>query len=206
MTLPDMQALQDAANATWPAYLPDSLSRGTAAETQSMPAQSSLGLHSKHDAAAPVSLYVLPLVDLPMDQPAPTASFHIWEPLAIQIEIWAAGGMGREDIARMRCAPGPKTSLLGRREGHAVATGFAAIHDGITMVHALAVMATHRRHGTARALMLEAARWAAPLGALYIATACSDANSAARALCASVGLRSAGRYFAGRPLGEAENT
>ena len=206
MTLPDMQALHDAADATWPAHLLDILPGGPAAETQAKPAQPSVRLRAEHDAAAPVSLYVLPLVDLQMDQPAPTASFHIWEPLAIQIEVWAAGGIGPDYIALMRRAPGPKTALLGRREGHAVATGFAAIHDGIAMVHALEVMPAHRGHGTARALMLEAARWAAPLGALHIATACSDANGAARALCASVGLRAAGRYHAPHPFGEAENT
>lgn len=147
-----------------------------------------------YDVIDPVAMYAAPLAGLAMDSPEPTASFHIWEPLAIQCEIWAGGNIGPARIAVMHRARGAKTSLLGRRDGHAVAAGFAAIHDGTVMVHALEVLPGHRRQGTARALMLEAARWAAPLGAQHLAVVSTAANTAANALYASLGMTGAGHY------------
>ncbi|HEY9037842.1 MAG TPA: GNAT family N-acetyltransferase [Roseovarius sp.] len=147
-----------------------------------------------YEVVDPVAMYAAPLAGLAMDSPEPTASFHIWEPLAIQREIWAGGGIGPDRIAVMHRARGPKTTLLGRRNGHAVAAGFAAIEGDMVMVHALEVLPEHRRQGTARALMLEAARWAAPLGAQHLAVVCTEANTAANALYASMGMARIGRY------------
>ncbi len=142
----------------------------------------------------PVAMYAASLADLAMDIPEPTASFHIWEPLAIQREIWAQGGIGPARVAVMDRARGAKTALMGRKDGRAAAAGFAAIHAGMAMVHALEVLPGHRRQGTGRALMLEAARWAAPLGAQHLAIVCTEANTAATALYASMGMRRVGRY------------
>ncbi|MCQ0092448.1 N-acetyltransferase [Roseovarius sp. M141] len=149
---------------------------------------------ASYEVIDPVAMYAAPLVDLAMDTPEPTASFHIWEPLAIQREIWAGGGIGPARVAVMNRVHGAKTALLGRKDGRAAATGFAAIHDGMAMVHALEVLPVYRRQGTARALMLEAARWAAPLGARYLAVVCTEANTAANALYASMGMHRVGRY------------
>lgn len=142
----------------------------------------------------PVAIYATTLSSLRMDRPEPTASFHIWEPLAIQREIWAEGGIGPARIAVMERVAGPKTALLGRNDGRAIAAGFGAIHGDTAMVHALEVRATHRRQGGGRALMLEAARWAMTQGARHIAVACTEANTGANALYAALGMTRVGHY------------
>lgn len=147
-----------------------------------------------YEVIDPVMMYAAPLDGLVMDTPEPTASFHIWEPLAIQREIWAGGGIGPARVDVMHRARGAKTALLGRRDGHAAAAGFVAIHDGLAMVHALEVLDGYRRQGIARALMLEAARWAAPLGARHLTVVCTEANTAANALYTSMGMQRVGRY------------
>ncbi|WP_113910596.1 GNAT family N-acetyltransferase [Roseovarius dicentrarchi] len=147
-----------------------------------------------YEVIDPVTIYAAPLDALKMDTPAPTASFHLWEPLAIQHEIWHSGGIGPARIDVMYRAGGAKTALMGRRDGHVVATGFAAIDGATAMVHALEVLPGYRRQGVARALMLEAARWAIPLSAAHLAVACTATNSAATALYTSMGMRSACRY------------
>ena len=142
----------------------------------------------------PVNMYVAALDELDMAPPAPTASFHVWEPLAIQREIWAGGGIGPDRIAVMMRAAGPKTALLGRDAGHAAATGFAAIHAGIAMVHALDVLPDHRRRGTGRNLMAEAAIWARGQGARHLAVICTAGNTGANALYTGMGMTMIGRY------------
>ncbi len=142
----------------------------------------------------PVNMYVAALEGLDITPPAPTASFHLWEPLAIQREIWADGGIGPERIAVMMRAAGPKAALLGRDAGRAAATGFAAIHAGIAMVHALEVLPDHRRRGTGRTLMAEAAIWAREQGARHLAVVCTADNTGANALYTGMGMSMIGRY------------
>ena len=152
----------------------------------------------------PVNMYVAALDGLNMAPPAPTASFHIWEPLAIQREIWADGGIGPERIDVMMRAPGPKTALLGRDAGRAAATGFAAIHAGIAMVHALEVLPDHRRRGAGRTLMAEAAIWARGQGARHMAVICTAGNAGANALYTGMGMTMIGRYhYRQHPRGDA---
>ncbi len=152
----------------------------------------------------PVNMYVAALDGLNMAPPAPTASFHIWEPLAIQREIWADGGIGPERIDVMMRAPGPKTALLGRDAGRAAATGFAAIHAGIAMVHALEVLPDHRRRGAGRTLMAEAAIWARLQGAQHMAVICTAGNTGANALYTGMGMTMIGRYhYRQHPRGDA---
>lgn len=142
----------------------------------------------------PTAIHAAALADLAMGAPAPTASFHLWEPLAIQREIWAEGGISHARVAVMMRAPGDKTALLGRMGGHAVAAGFAAIHERIAMVHALEVRPAARRRGAGRALMLEAARWAMARQARTLAVACTEANTAANTLYAAMGLTRVAHY------------
>ncbi|PVA11984.1 GNAT family N-acetyltransferase [Pelagivirga sediminicola] len=147
-----------------------------------------------YEVIDPVVIYAAPLQALAMDAPSPTASFHIWEPLAIQREIWAEGGIGPARVAVMERVQGDKTALFGRKAGRAAAAGFAAIEGNTAMVHALEVRPDFRRQGVARALMLEAARWAMGRGARHLAVVCTEGNIGARGLYASLGLQTAGRY------------
>lgn len=142
----------------------------------------------------PVNMYVAALDALEMTPPPPTASFSIWEPLAIQHEIWAQGGIGPERIAVMMRAAGPKIALLGREAGRAAATGFAAIHGGTAMVHALEVLPDFRRRGVARNLMAEAAIWARMQGARHLSVICTRGNAGANALYSGMGMALVGQY------------
>lgn len=142
----------------------------------------------------PTVIHAAALADLAMDTPAPSTSFHLWEPLAIQREIWTEGGISPARLAVMMRVPGDKTALLGRMGGHAVAAGFAAIYAGIVMVHALEVRPAARRRGAGRALMLEAARWAMARQARTLAVACTEANTAANTLYAAMGLTRVAHY------------
>jgi len=142
----------------------------------------------------PVNMYAIALSDLGLPRPERTASFHIWEPLAIQRDIWAAGGIGPERVDVMMRAQGPKTALLGRKSGRAAAAGFAAILGGTAMVHALEVLPEFRRRGIGRILMAEAAIWARGQGADVMSVICTAQNEAANALYAGMGMSRVGRY------------
>lgn len=141
----------------------------------------------------PVNIYAAPVALLARPTPR-VSTYTIWEPLAIQCDIWQAGGIGPERLAVMRRVRGPRTSLFGRHANHPAATGFCAIHDGIAMVHALEVHALHRRQNMGRLLMHQAALWAARQGAIHVAAVCTRANGAADALYASLGMALVGQY------------
>ncbi|HSG57326.1 MAG TPA: GNAT family N-acetyltransferase [Paracoccaceae bacterium] len=141
----------------------------------------------------PVNIYVTPIVDLARPTP-PTSTFAIWEPLAIQLDIWAAGGIGPGRINVMRRAEAPKTSIFGRADNRAAATAFCAIHAGIAMVHALEVSPESRRKNMGRYVMQAAATWAASHGATHMSVVCTQANTGANALYTSLGMTLAGLY------------
>ncbi|MCD1624797.1 MAG: GNAT family N-acetyltransferase [Paracoccaceae bacterium] len=142
----------------------------------------------------PVNLYLAPVAQLLTDQPPPITTFALWEPLAIQIDIWAKGGIGPGRIAVMHRAKGPKTSILGRLNDHPGGTAFVAIHDNIAMVHAIEVLPHQRQQGMARWFMRSAALWAQEHGTTHIAVVCTRANRAANALYASLGMALVGQY------------
>lgn len=142
----------------------------------------------------PVNAWAGPAAPL-AERPLPRGRvFCIWEPLAIQADMWAAGGIGPARLAVMRRAPGPKTSILARWDQTPAATAFVAIHDRIAMVHALEVAARCRRKGVARLVMVRAARWANENGAGRIAALCTRENAGANALYSSLGLTVVGQY------------
>ena len=89
-----------------------------------------------HAVVDPVHVYLAPVEAIATERPPRVTAFCVWEPLAIQIEFWAASGIGPGRIAVMQRAAGPKTALLGRLNDHPAGAGFVAIHDGIAMVHA----------------------------------------------------------------------
>lgn len=114
-------------------------------------------------------------------------AFRAWPPLAIQREIWDSSEIGPERRAVMARAPHPKTSFLGREDDSPAGAAFAAIHDGVAMVHALTVLPAFRRKGLARWLMVAAARWAQEHQIDTIAIAVTQKNEGARALYADLG-------------------
>ncbi|MDX1785784.1 MAG: GNAT family N-acetyltransferase [Roseovarius sp.] len=142
----------------------------------------------------PVNIYACPVESLTGTKPPRTASFDIWEPMAIQLDIWQAGGIGPARIDVMCRAKGPKTALFGRDDNRPAATGFAAIHDGTAMVHALEVLPRHRKRGVGRHLMTHAAHWAAGHGATELSVVCTAANTGANTLYTSLGMSLVGHY------------
>jgi GNAT superfamily N-acetyltransferase len=142
----------------------------------------------------PVNLYVAPLAALTGERPPRVSTFAVWEPLEIMREIWADGGIGPARIAVMERVTGPKTGLFGRHKDQPAATGFAAIHDGIAMVHALEVHARHRRAGMGRLMMLQAALWAQSEGAEFLSVICTKTNQGANGLYSAMGFAHIGDY------------
>jgi len=142
----------------------------------------------------PVNIYVCPLEAL-TDQPVPrVTAYDIWEPLAIQLDIWSQGGIGPARIEVMKRADGPKTALFGREDSRPAATGFVAISDGVAMIHALEVLERHRRKGLGHHLTRHAAHWAIAQGASHLAVLCTQANKGANALYSSLGMALVGQY------------
>lgn len=147
-----------------------------------------------YELADPVNIRLGPLAPLAAD-PLPLARvFPGWEPLAIQREIWARGGIGPERLAAMERVRVPKTSILGRIGQMPVATVFVALCGRVAMMHALEVAATHRRQGMAALMCRQAAVWAAARGGTHLAALCTRANAGSNALYSSLGLAVVGQY------------
>ncbi|WP_108257566.1 hypothetical protein [Mangrovicoccus ximenensis] len=67
------------------------------------------------------------------------STFAHWPPLAIQEEIWALGGIGRDRLAVMARAAGPHVSLMARDGDTPAGTAFAAVHGDVAMIHAIEI-------------------------------------------------------------------
>jgi GNAT superfamily N-acetyltransferase len=126
--------------------------------------------------------------------PPPVTVFPVWPPLAIQAEIWAAGGIEPARLEVMARAAGPKISFLGRVADRPAGCAFVAVHDGIAMLHALEVSPPFRRRGLARVMMCAAADWAIAHGAHSLSVLVTHANHDARGLYASLGFAAVGQY------------
>ncbi len=150
----------------------------------------------------PVDIFSIPLAELDLPAPHRLGAIPSWPPLAIQREIWAAGGIGPARIAVMERACAPKTTFLSRRDDWPVGTAFAAIHRGVAMVHALEVLPEYRRRGVARALMAGARKWALAQGATHLALVVTRANEGAQALYSSLGMARVGQYHYRMKSGE----
>lgn len=142
----------------------------------------------------PVHVYVAPVAAIATERPPRVTAFCLWEPLAIQLEIWEASGIGPGRIAVMHRAAGPKGALLGRLNDHPAGVGFVAIHDGIAMVHALEVLPHQRKQGMGRYFLREAAFWAQAQGASHLSLVVTQANAPANALYSSLGMAVVGQY------------
>lgn len=141
----------------------------------------------------PVVMYTLPVARL-TDVPIPrVTAFHLWEPLAIMREIWAAGGVGPARLAVMARAR-TKTAILSRWKEKPGGVAFAAVHDGVCMVHAVEVLHHQRSQGVAQWMMRAAAFWAQSQGATQMAVLCTEANAPANRLYQALGFAPAGGY------------
>lgn len=125
--------------------------------------------------------------------PAVTA-FDIWPPLAIQTELWEAGGIDAARRAVMDRCGGPKTSLFGRTDDTPAGVAFVALHGDIAMLHALEIVPALRRRGLATHMMRAAAHWATQHGAKWISVLVTQQNHSAQGLYASLGLQPVGTY------------
>jgi GNAT superfamily N-acetyltransferase len=142
---------------------------------------------------APTLFYEVPVASLAPYPDAMTGFAH-WPPLAIVNEIWSAAGIGPARQAVMARVSGPHAAILGRTRDRPSGAAFVAVSGGLAMIHALEVPEVLRRQGTARNLLGRAAHWAAGQGAERLALAVTEANAAARALYASLGMQVVGRY------------
>ena len=115
-------------------------------------------------------------------------------PLALADDIWEAGGIGPGRRAVMARAPEPKITLLCRLGDRPAGVAFLGVAGHIAMLHAVEVLAEHRRGGAGAALARGAARFAAEHGAEWLALAVTEANRPARALYERLGMVPAGRY------------
>lgn len=141
----------------------------------------------------PVTVYGAPVAALCQPVPPVTAFAH-WPPLQIARDLWSAEGIGPARQAVMERATGPKACVLGRKSDRAAGAMFVAIHDSAAMVHGLVVLDQARRQGLARAMMFEAARWAAAEGAQDITLVVTRANAPANALYQALGMTPIGAY------------
>lgn len=142
----------------------------------------------------PVTLWRISPGDL-IGAPLPrVATFCIWEPLAIQRELWAEGGIGPERLAIMQRAKGVKTAILGRIEDKPAGVAFVAIERGRAMLHALEIRASMRRKGMAQLIMRQAAFWAAEQNAEELCLLCTRENNAANQLYDGLGFAPGGGY------------
>jgi GNAT superfamily N-acetyltransferase len=102
--------------------------------------------------------------------------------------MWAGEGIGPARRAVMDRVAGPCTAVIAGPVEAPVGAAFVALDGGIAMVHAMAVVPAARRRGIARRMLAAAADWAADRGGRTLALAVTEANGAARALYAGVGM------------------
>lgn len=139
-------------------------------------------------------LYHCALGELNIEAPSPLSTLRGDTPLPIMREIWAAGGIGPARVAIMERAAEPKAMILGRLGDRPVGAAFVAALGPIAMIHAIEVLAEHRRRGAGRNIMARAAIWARNAGCTHLSLLVTEANVSANALYRSLGMAQAGRY------------
>ena len=142
----------------------------------------------------PVNLWLIRAEALTDRRIPLVTAFTIWEPLAIMREIWEAGGIGAARQNVMERAKPPKTGLFGRVSDKPGGAGFVAIHDSVAMVHALEILPGQRKKGLGGWMMRAAAFWTVAQGAQWLSVLCTQRNTGANALYASLGMQVVGQY------------
>jgi len=99
-----------------------------------------------YDIADPVNIYSTSIDTLTTERPPKVSMFSVWPPLAIEIDMWAEGGISDARVNVMKRVQGPKTSILARWNDHPAGVGFVAIHGKDAFVHASAVKAAGMRY------------------------------------------------------------
>lgn len=155
--------------------------------------------YERHDETQGFRVNVADLAEAP----PPVSSFAAWPPLAIQEEIWAAGGIGPARLAVMDRANGQKTALFGRVDDKPAGAAFVAIAGKAAMLHALEVAQAHRRRGLARIMMRHAAHWAQNAGATELYLLVTRKNLPAIKLYTSLNFQPVGHYHYRRKRSEA---
>tara|TARA_B110000908_G_scaffold151546_1_gene186358 strand:+ start:3080 stop:3808 length:729 start_codon:yes stop_codon:yes gene_type:complete len=141
----------------------------------------------------PVVMYSIPVGELTDIAIPRVTTFCIWEPLAIMEEIWAKGGIGLARLNVMARAA-QKTGILSRWNEQPAGTAFAAISDGVCMVHAVEILEHQRRQGVGVWMMRQAAYWAQKHEAKELAVLCTTANIGANGLYKSLGFSVKAHY------------
>lgn len=143
----------------------------------------------------PVNIYSTSVDTLTTERPPKVSMFSVWPPLAIEIDMWAEGGISDARVNVMKRVQGPKTSILARWNDHPAGVGFAAVHSQDAFVHALEIRTQQRQQGVASWLMKQTAIWAVEQRASRLNVACTKANVAANALYRSIGMKVVGEYY-----------
>lgn len=141
----------------------------------------------------PTLFYAAPITDV-AEAPRAMSLLSCWPPLAIQRQLWADAGIGPGRLAVMARASAPRNAFIARYHNRAAGVGFAALHDGIAMLHALETVPDFRRQGVARYMARGIADWARAQGAEWFALAVTERNMAARALYSALNMTEAGAY------------
>jgi len=140
----------------------------------------------------PVVGYAAPVAGF---EPAPRmTTFPHWPPMEIARDLWAEAQTDAARLAVMERVLGPKTVILARTGDKPAGVAFVAVSGDTAMIHAVEVRPQMRRKGVGRHLCQAAATFAAENGALTLALAVTEGNSAARALYSSLGMQVVGQY------------
>ncbi|MEP5762220.1 MAG: GNAT family N-acetyltransferase [Litoreibacter sp.] len=142
----------------------------------------------------PSVIFSCPIETVAKNQIPRITAFDVWPPFEIMCAIWDAGGIGSERRDVMARATCEKTSILGRINGRAAGTCYAGLHQAVTMVHALEILAQHRRFGLARHMMALAAKWGQKRGSDTFSVVTTESNEPAKALYSALGMSIVGRY------------
>ena len=92
-----------------------------------------------YDIVDPVNIYSTSVDTLTTERPPKVSMFSVWPPLAIEIDMWAEGGISDARVNVMKRVQGPKTSILARWNDHPAGVGFAAVHGKDAFVHAVEI-------------------------------------------------------------------
>ena len=146
-----------------------------------------------YDIVDPVNIYSTSVDTLTTERPPKVSMFSVWPPLAIEIDMWAEGGISDARVNVMKRVQGPKHLFW--RAGMITPRGrFCGFHGNDAFVHAVEIRNHQRQQGVASWLMKQAAFWAAEQGASRLNVACTKANVAANALYRSIGMKVVGEY------------
>lgn len=131
------------------------------------------------------------------EPPERQRSFLHWPPLALARDLWEEDGITPERQAVMERVTSPCAAIIGRSKGEvdrASGAAFVACTGEIAMLHALLVIESMRRRGSAHNMMRAAAEWAQDQGAKQLALAVTLGNSNANQLYSSLNMPIVGQY------------